>query len=144
MVGPELAGDAPKWRGEGQEIGLALGLGEATRHARFADIDQVLKLWVDTPEPGGVVIAGGQDRATVRAEPGGPDLVRMTLKHGDFITGFAVPEPGGVVSAGGDDALTVRAEPGAPDPVLMAFEHGDFITGFSVPEPGGVVPFSKS
>src|SRR5436190_1150552 len=79
----------------------------------------------DRPHPRGLVIRGGDDAASVRAEGCVPHTTLMAGERGQQLAALRIPQPCGLVQRSGDDAPSIRAELCAPRSIFMAGERGE-------------------
>jgi hypothetical protein len=83
-----------------------------------------LPVTAHVPEANRLVIAGGSDNTTVRAEGNAINASGMAVERAaEFVAATNVPKPDCLVIAGGSDDTTVRAEGNTPDRACVASQH---------------------
>jgi hypothetical protein len=100
----------------------------------------------DQPEPGGLVVACGDDGFAVGAEGSGSNEAWMLKQRSERLAAGAVPEPGGVLACG-QDALALGTEGGdnngveggGNNPAMVLKRRADRLATSAVPELGGVL-----
>ena len=77
---------------------------------RGGAVHKSVSLRWNSPDPSGLVVAGGNDAGAIRAELRAGHVVLVAKRFSNRSAGGCVPLPRGFVCAGGDDAGTIRTE----------------------------------
>ena len=75
------------------------------------------------PDPGGLVIRGGDDAGAVGRVGGGIDEASTAREHRELGPSACIPDPRGLVIGRGDDAGAVGRVGGGVNTIAVAGEH---------------------
>ena len=109
-------------------------------HDRAGEIEQLLALGQDVPQPGGAVDRGRHHLPPIGPERHVLDAAAVAHEHGERRPGGRIPEPDRAVPiGGGGNAPAIGAEGGGVDALGVAAQDGELATARRVPDAPRVI-----